>query len=91
LPCTAARLEVLGGSWATATAPGNARKAALLVSQKEHGVLGLGLLLDDQGAADGHDQRNDAVDALCGLFLGGLEGAGEVLSAGYVQGAPDDH
>jgi hypothetical protein len=51
----------------------------------------VGLFLSDQGAADGHDEGDDAVDALCGLFLGGLEGAGEVLSAGYVQGAPDDH
>jgi predicted transcriptional regulator len=42
----------------------------------------------DEGAAVDHDQRNDAVDALCGLFLGGLEGAGEVLSAGYVRCHP---
>jgi hypothetical protein len=42
-------------------------------------VFGLGLFLSDHGAADGHDQRNDAIDALGGLVLGGLEVAGGVL------------
>ena len=56
------------------------RKHAIFCSShKEHGVLGLGLLLGDHGAADGHDQGDDAVDALGGLVLGGLEVAGGVL------------
>ena len=41
-------------------------------SHEEHGVLGLGLVLGDHGAADGHDGGNDAVDALDGLSLAGL-------------------
>jgi hypothetical protein len=38
-----------------------------------------GLLLRQHGAADGHDQGDDAVDALGALVLGGLEVAGGVL------------
>jgi hypothetical protein len=53
--------------------------AQLLLSQDEHLVLGRRFLLDDQGAADGHDQGDDAVDALGGLVLGGLEVASGVL------------
>jgi hypothetical protein len=34
---------------------------------------GLGLLLGDHGAADGHDGGDDAVDALGGFVLGWLE------------------
>jgi hypothetical protein len=34
------------------------------------------LLLSDHGAADGHDGGDDAVDALGGFVLGGLEVAG---------------
>jgi hypothetical protein len=44
------------------------------------------LLLSDHGAADGHDQRDDAVDALCGLFLGGLEGAEKSSPASTMTG-----
>jgi hypothetical protein len=36
-------------------------------------VLGLGLLLGDDGATNGHDEGDDAVDALGALVLGGLE------------------
>jgi hypothetical protein len=42
-------------------------------------ILGLGLVLGDQGAADRHDRGDDAVDALRALVLGGLEVAGGVL------------
>jgi hypothetical protein len=35
-------------------------------------VFGLGLLLGDEGAADGHDEGDDAVDALGALSLAGL-------------------
>jgi hypothetical protein len=54
------------------------------LSDKEHGVLGLRLLLGDHGAADGHDQGNDAVDAFGGLVLGGLQIAGGILGDGNV-------
>jgi hypothetical protein len=51
-------------------------------------VFGLGLLLSDHGAADGHDGGDDAVDALGGLVLGGLEVAGGILGDGDVGGPP---
>jgi hypothetical protein len=50
--------------------------------QDEHLVLDVLLLLDEHGAADGHDEGDDAIDALGGLVLGGLEVAGGVLGDG---------
>jgi hypothetical protein len=41
-----------------------------------NGVLGLGLFLSEQGAADRHDGGDDTVDAVGALVLGGLEVAG---------------
>jgi hypothetical protein len=49
------------------------------LSQDEHLVLGLRLLLDDHGAADGHDEGDDAVDPFGALVLGGLAVAGGIL------------
>jgi hypothetical protein len=54
-------------------------RAASLLSQDEYLVRGLRLLLGDHGAADGHDHRDDAVDALGALVPGGLEVARRVL------------
>jgi hypothetical protein len=45
-------------------------------SDSERTVLGLGLLLRDESAADGHDGGDDA---LGGLVLGGFEIAGGAL------------
>jgi hypothetical protein len=45
-------------------------------------ILGLGLLLGDHSAADGHHGGDDAVDA---LVLGGLEVAGRILDNGDVS------
>jgi hypothetical protein len=45
--------------------------------QDEHLVGGLRLFLGDDGAADGHDEGDNAVDALGGLVLGGLDVAGD--------------
>jgi hypothetical protein len=39
---------------------------------KEQEVLGLGLILVDHGAADGHDRGDDAIDPLGALVLAGL-------------------
>jgi hypothetical protein len=50
------------------------------------GRLGLGLLLSDEGAADGHYESDDAVDALGVLVLGGLKVVGTVLRDGNVGG-----
>jgi hypothetical protein len=36
----------------------------------------LWLILGDHGAADGHDEGDDAIDVLSALVLGGLEVAG---------------
>jgi hypothetical protein len=58
------------------------------ISHGEHGVLGLGLLLSDEGAADGHDGGDDAVDALGGLVLGRFQVAGGILGHGDVGGNP---
>ena len=46
------------------------------IHTKNMRVFGLWLLLSDEGAADGHDEGDDAVDPLGGLVLGGLEVAG---------------
>jgi hypothetical protein len=45
---------------------------------------GCGSFLEDHGAADGHDEGDDAIDALGALVLGGLEVAGRVLGDGDV-------
>ena len=58
------------------------RDGNLSPSDEEQGVLGLRLLLGDHGAADGHDEGDDAIDPLGGLVLGGLEIAGGVLGDG---------
>jgi hypothetical protein len=42
-----------------------------LLSQDEHLVRGPRLLLDDHGAADGHNQGDDAIDPLGGAVVGG--------------------
>jgi hypothetical protein len=57
-----------------------------LLSQEEHLVFGLGLLLGEHGAADGHDGGDDAIDALGALVLGRLEVAGRILSDGDIDG-----
>jgi hypothetical protein len=44
--------------------------------QDKHLVRGLRLLLDQHGAPDRNDQRDDAVDAFGGFVLGRLEIAG---------------
>ena len=44
--------------------------ADLLASYPEHLVRGLRLLLGDHGAADRHDEGDDAVDPLGGLVIG---------------------
>jgi ROS/MUCR transcriptional regulator protein len=54
-------------------------------SDKEHGVLGLRLLLGDQGAADGHDQGDDAIDPLSALVLGGSGVAGASWAAATLE------
>ena len=46
--------------------------SGIALSDKEHGVLGLRRLLGDHGAADRHDQGDNAVDALGRLSLAGL-------------------
>jgi Bacterial extracellular solute-binding proteins, family 5 Middle/PilZ domain len=61
------------------------QQAAVLV----HGAAGL--LARQHGAADGHDQGDDPVDALCRLVLGGPEIARGVLSHGDVGGHPTRH
>ena len=60
----------------------------LLASYPEDLVYGLRLLLGEHGAADRHDQRDDAVDPLGALVLGRLEIAGGVLGDGDVGGQP---
>jgi hypothetical protein len=57
-------------------------------SDKKHEVLRLRLLLGDHGATDGHDEGDDAVDALVALVLGRLEVAGGVLGDGDIGGHP---
>ena len=46
------------------------------------------LLLGGEGAADGHDGGDDAIDALGGLVLGGVQVAGDILGDGDVGGPP---
>jgi hypothetical protein len=53
-------------------------------SDKEHGVLRLRLLPGRHSAADGHDGGDDAIDALGGIVLGGLEVAGGIVSDGKI-------
>jgi hypothetical protein len=67
------------GAWQATLAPSSR-------SQNEHLVRGLRLFLDDHGAADGHDQGDDAIDALDALVLGRLEVTGGVLGDGDVGG-----
>src|SRR5918999_2538173 len=57
-------------------------------SDKEHLVRRLRLLLGQHGAAQCHDDRDDAIDPLSGLVLGGLEVAGRILGDGDVRGHP---
>jgi len=49
------------------------------------------LLLGEDGAADRHDQGDDAVDALAALVLGGLEVTSGILGDGNVGSHPADH
>ena len=60
------RLDVADGDL------GNGRIGLSSTSENDHLVRGLRLLLGDHGAADGHDQGDDAVDAFGRLVLGGL-------------------
>jgi hypothetical protein len=57
-------------------------------SENQDLVLRLRLVLGDQGAADGHDEGDDAVDPLGGLVLGRLELAGGIPRDGDVGGRP---
>src|SRR5918999_363249 len=57
-------------------------------SDKEHLVRRLRLLLDDHGAPQCHDDRDDAVDALGGFVLSRLQIAGGILGHGDIGGHP---
>jgi hypothetical protein len=74
-------LAVLMRSWLTAS-------EAIQHVRKGHLVRDMALLLDEHGAADGHDRGDDAVDPLGRLILGGFEVAGGVLGDGDVRGHP---
>jgi hypothetical protein len=55
-------------------------------SQNEHLVRGLRLFLDDHGTAYGHDDGEDAIDALGAFVHGGVEVAGGVLAGRFRNG-----
>jgi hypothetical protein len=58
-------------------------KAQAWLSQDEQ-LVGGRCLLGQHGAAERHDERDDAVDALGGLVLSGLEVTGGILGDGDV-------